>query len=626
MPSTTSLQSRRRAYALSDIEKRIADAQRDGETLVSLPGGDYYLTQSLRLGTEHSGLQFASAPGERATLYGGAQITGWRQRDDGAWVAPAPRATNAERDCDTGLRMLLVNGRMAERARLPDDGYLLHDSPFDASWLSTFEGGWDRPPTDEELHTLHYRGGDLGAWLEPRDAEITVYHMWDESLVGIESIDTARRAVRFSTEPGYPPGAFADQYDMPRRYVVWNVAEGLTRAGQWRHDRVRDEIIYLPLPNESMENAHVVAPQLESIVVIDGGASGRPSDIELRDLTLAVTNAPLMTGAFGAKRFDGAISIRGADRVRLVGLEIHGVAAHAIKADAERMAVERCELHHTGASGIRSVGSHTRIADNRIHHVGLAFPSAIALYVGATDPNDTPEWQVYSDCSDNEILHNELHDTPYTAIAAGGARHRIEGNLIYRAMQNLYDGAGIYVTFCEEIVIRGNFVHSIKESAGAGTSAYYLDEKSKRCIVEDNLSSDVARPMHNHVASDNTIRSNVFVTPGQGRLTIERSSGFVFEKNIIVSPRGFALYDLAACQSFVGNYFVGPADALQTHRLEHYDIVETTPIPLGDENLAGDAGVTVSPEGVVAIDAGSPAGELGIEPIDVSHAGVRPAS
>lgn len=604
------VQPARPVFGSADLEALIQNAVERDEERVALPGGEYHLDRPLRLDARHAGMTIASADGERAVLYGGRRLDGWSRRDDGTWSTPAPKGVD-------GLRMLLVNGRLAERSRLPEEGCFLHDTPFSARWLSTSEGGWDREPTEEELLTLHYRDGDLGDGFEPRDAELTIFHMWDESLVGVGSIDRQQKTVRFSNRPGYPPGAFADQYDMPRRYVVWNLAEGLRRPGQWRHDRVNGEVVYLPRDGEAMDDAVAVAPLLESVVVIEQDASG----VELRDLTVAVTNAPLMSGAFGAKRFDGAISIRGADDCRLLGLEVYGVGAHAIKATGDRLCIENCRLRHTGASGIRYTGAEAEIVGNHLHDVGVAFPSAIALYVGATDPNDGEDWPDAAGTHDVSIRNNTLHDTPYTAIAAGGAGHTIEGNLIYRAMQDLYDGAGIYITFCEGVTVRGNFVRDIKESAGAGTSAYYLDEVSTGCVVEKNLSIDVARPMHNHISTGNTIRNNVFVTPGAGRLTLERSEGYSFEKNVIVSPDGFELYDLAACDRLDGNVFAVEPEKLLTHRLDHYEIVETTPLPVGDRNTTEVAGVEVSRDGVVTVATGSAADRLGVESIDVSAAG-----
>ena len=72
----------------------------------------------------------------------------------------------------------------------------------------------------------------LGPWLDLKNAEITVYHMWDESVVGVKSLDPATQVIRFANPAGHPPGAFG-----VHNYVVWNVREGMTAPGQWYLDR-----------------------------------------------------------------------------------------------------------------------------------------------------------------------------------------------------------------------------------------------------------------------------------------------------------------------------------------------------------------------------------------------------
>jgi hypothetical protein len=124
-------------------------------------------------------------------------------------------------------------------------------------------------------------------------------------------------------------------------------------------------------------------------------------------------------------------------------------------------------------------------------------------------------WKTRHQTHSARITHNELHDTPYTAIACGGA--------------------GIYITFCDNVKMRGNVVRDIKKSAGAGTSAYYMDEHTAYSILDGNLCVDVARPMHNHISNNNTICNNVFIMPGAGYYTLERSSDYTFEKNILIS-------------------------------------------------------------------------------------------
>ena len=72
--------------------------------------------------------------------------------------------------------------------------------------MSTTGGGWQRRPTHEELTTLQYRTGDLGDWLETTNAEITVFHMWDESCVGVAGHYLARRTLTLAPAGGVSTG------------------------------------------------------------------------------------------------------------------------------------------------------------------------------------------------------------------------------------------------------------------------------------------------------------------------------------------------------------------------------------------------------------------------------------
>ena len=94
--------------------------------------------------------------------------------------------------------------------------------------------------------------------------------------------------------------------------------------------------------------------------------------------------------------------------------------------------------------------------NNLVHHVGRLYPSAIAI------------WGDGSDGQVCRIEHNTLHDTPYTAIACGGDDHRIEHNHIFRAMQELHDGAGIYISSCNALwsAVTSSTTLSIREATG----------------------------------------------------------------------------------------------------------------------------------------------------------------
>ena len=125
------------------------------------------------------------------------------------------------------FRVLVVDGRIASRARLPEEGCFEHLSEFNVTYMSAAGGHWQRPPTDEELTTLKYKPEDLGPWLDTNNAELVIFHMWSESLVGVAANDTSTLTrLRFKTKANSPPGSFR-----VNRYVVYNVPRGDEAAG-----------------------------------------------------------------------------------------------------------------------------------------------------------------------------------------------------------------------------------------------------------------------------------------------------------------------------------------------------------------------------------------------------------
>ena len=501
-----------------------------------LRGGEYWLEQPLLLGPEDSGLTLEAAPGEHPVLFGGRRIIGWQREREGLWSADLPEVAAGRWD----FRALVVNGRMCARARFPAEGYLTHLSEFPVRWMSTTGGGWERKPTEEELTTMVFRAGDLPPSLEARNAEITVYHMWDESLVGVAALDRERNVLRFSNPAGHPPGAFG-----VKNYVVWNTREGLTRPGQWYLDRVAGRVVYWPLPGEDMARARVAAPTTETIVRVAGSEDRPVRGVTIRGLCLSVTGTPLVSGGFGASAFAGALSLSHATYCRILEAEILNVAGQGIKAEAcTRLRLERCHVHHTGACGVICRGERNVVADNRLHDVGVTYPSAIALFFGGRE---------------SRIEHNEIHDAPYTGIAGEGADHHIEANHLFRVMQELHDGAAIYITFCQRVAVRGNYVHDIVDTGGYGASAYYLDEQAEDCVVEGNVSENVVRPSHNHMARNNTLRENVFVTAGDMSLTFMRSSDYCLAGNVLWAGGRIKLDGAEAIASAEGNVYSSQA-------------------------------------------------------------------
>jgi len=584
------------------LEAACAAARKMGTKLprkIVIETGQYFLNKPLVLTDKDTGLTIEAAAGAKVCLYGGRKIAGWKKDGGKLYSAALPDVKQRKWD----FRAFVVNGRFCRRARLPEKGFFTHQSTFNVPWMTSTGGGWKRKPTNEELTRLKYRPEDLGGWMDINNAELTVYHMWDESMVGLAIMDSKSHTLTFANPSGHPPGAFG-----VKKYVVWNVRKGMTKPGQWYLDRTAGKVVYWPLPGEDMTKAIVFAPTIESIIKIQGTKAKPTKNITIRGLTLSVTTTPMKAGGFGAGRFDGAASIVSGQNCRLLDLEIFNVGGQGIKVSGSNLRIERCYVHHIGACGIRFGGTGSVVTNNHIHDVGLTYPSAIGLQGGGKD---------------NEVSHNEIHNTPYTAINWGGEKNRIENNLIYRAMLELHDGGGIYCFAGKGLVLRGNFIRDIPDTGGYGSSAYYLDERSENCIVEGNLSLRVARPSHNHMAKNNTIRNNVFVCDENARFTFPRSSDFVFERNIVYA-KGKILFDNTnAITKFKDNILYSTEGKVQGNKMSRYTRT-------GSEQLQPENNLFAKPllrefeKGRVSFAARSPAAKLGIEPIDVSGAGPRP--
>ena len=559
-------------------------------------GGAYYNTD-VQLTAEDSGLTIANVPGEVPIFYGGELVTGW-EPEGKFHVARLPEASGAK-----GLapRLLLVNGESRPRARFPATNTLLHETRFDVPWMSTTGGGWQRRPTHDELTTLQYRAGDLGDWLDTTNAEITVFHMWDESCVGVAGHDVARRTLTLAPELGHPPGAFG-----VRKYVLWNIKEGMTSPGQWYYDRARQRLVYWPRPGEDMRRAAVVAPSRSVLFSIRGSRQQPARSITLRGLTLSATTVPLVAGGFAAASFDGAVSLSGAEDCVLEDLVIKGVAGHAINGDGLRnVRVENCDIADCGAGGVYVGGTKAIIRNNHIRKVGRSYPSAVGIYRGG------------SECL---VSHNEVHDCTYSAINYGGRSNIIEGNLIYDCMKVLHDGAAIYVFGAKNTVLRGNLARDFADYGGYGASAYYLDEQCSGCVVEGNVSLRVNWPSHNHMATNNIIRDNLFVVEGDAKITFPRSTGYTFARNVLYATGKIRFEGTNAVSIWADNLLWSGKGRFECATLNQYSATstETNPPP---NCVVADPEFVDRARGDYRYRRGSLALKLGLRPVDVSTAG-----
>lgn len=560
-------------------------------------GGKYYKV-SVILEPIDSGLIIKAEQDEKPVLYGGRSVTNWVKDGEKFYSAAVPGVKEGIWD----FRALVVNDGWRSRARYPDTGSLSHCNEFKVPWMSTTGGGWRRKPTFDELTTMQYKKGDLGLWLELKNAELTIFHQWDESLVGIRSLEEATQTIRFSTPAGHPPGAF---YHSPkaRTYLIWNIREGMNHPGQWYLDRAAGKVVYWPKPGEDMSRIEVIAPTTETIFKLKSGVR----NITIEGISISATTTPLVSGGFGATRFDAAISGKDISNCTFWKVTVANVGGWGIKAEGNSVRIEDCEVTGTGAGGILFEGENIIITNSHIHDVGVTYPSAIAVSGGG---NGRP-------C---EISHNEIHGTPYSAITCSGDNHRIHYNLIYDTMRELFDGGGIYITFCKGITLFGNIIRGSNE--GYKRHAYYLDEQAENCVVENNLAFNSISPSHNHMAKNNIIRNNVFYDKGESNLAFYRCKDFIFENNIVYAKDGIHFIGRDANKLMPNNIFYSAANKLEEEKLSGgYQGKGADPLDIRDGSVVADPIFIDAEHGNFNFKPDSPALKLGIKPIDVSRAG-----
>jgi hypothetical protein len=125
---------------------------------------------------------------------------------------------------------------------------------------------------------MQYQPEDLGPWFDARNAEVTVYHKWDESMVGVKAIDPKTHTLTLASPCGHPPGAFGVQ-----DYVVWNLREGMSQPGQWYLDRTANKVVYRPLPGDRS-----IAAFSGGLIRYDRSARFRCRDSRLRLLRISL--------------------------------------------------------------------------------------------------------------------------------------------------------------------------------------------------------------------------------------------------------------------------------------------------------------------------------------------------
>ena len=481
-----------------------------GKEILLLDGE--YEDARVELDERDCGLTIRPAEGGEPVLRGGIKIDGWRKVGGDLYTVVIPQEVTED------VRLLEIDGRLALRAKFPQNGRIKHRSEFPSVWMSTSMGGWDIKPTKEQLQTLIYGPEVLPDGFNWRGAELTVFHRWDASFTAVSAVDSANRLLELSPPCGHPPGAFET-----KEYIIWNTELGM-EPGCWRFDRKERTLYYRAIACEDMRRAAAYIPRSDTVIRIRGSVK----DLTIKGIVFKTTAPPMAPNEFGASGVPGAIDSDGVlSGCIFSGLTFQNIGGWGIRLNGVNVnvSVDHCGILDSGAGGIMLMsGNHCAVSSNRVERIGKTYFSSIGVYVQGEG------------C---EITGNMLDELPYTGIAYGliparGCGCKIEGNRVANAMRVLNDGAGIYATHSHGGVMRGNIVKNIPQSGNLDSSrnGLYLDEESENWLVEGNLTEDCTSAMMNHMASGNILRDNVFcASNGDLLISFIRCKDYTLERN-----------------------------------------------------------------------------------------------
>ena len=568
--------------SLAGARDRVRSLNRDmsGDIIVWLRGGTYALTETFTLDSRDSGtngymVSYRAYDGESPVISGGRRISGWtRALGTPLWQADAGTAVY--------FRQLYVNGIRATRAgmgsgelgsvAIPGIG---QSSVGFTTFGYTPPQSWTNPSDVEFVFT----GGGVSVWSEPRCGVSSIIGDGSSTHFVIKEPCWSNVTVRKQLQTVTYPTRIENAYEL------------LDSPGEWYLDRTSRIVSYLPRDGEDMTNATVVAPILETLVLVQGSPGDPVQNIEFRGLTFAYATWLQPNGNEGYAEIQagwmrvgegkgvmapGNVVFHRARNIHLGGNTFCHLGAQGVVFDQGTRDNVMYGNVFTDISGtavrIGNIDAPRAdepdqdrgniVSNNYIHDVAVEYRGGIGL-MGAY-------------VADTIFTHNEIANLPYTAVSLGwgwGSRSYAQNNVIsynnvHHYMRVLSDGGGLYILSDQAAsdgsgrsLVYGNYFHDQVNDFGA----FYCDDGTGYVDLYDNVFASVPRwlfiwnpSIHDVTVRDNysdtyayrNLGTNTTMTGNQqglaswppAALAIIDRAGLEWDKRIVSDPR----FDAAA--------------------------------------------------------------------------------
>ena len=513
--------------------RRLKDPSISDGVQIILRGGDYRLSEPVRIRPEDSGTDeqptvIRAAEGERPRISGGVVIQDWmlvsefptalpKIAQGNVWVANVPTFNGQPLD----FRQLWIQSHKAIRAREPNENAMHRLVDWDRKHEKATISSSVVSPTNEAASPI----------------EMVVLQMWEIAVLRIKTMEQGDGTQVTFHDPEsriefeHPwPQPIMEPKGAP--YFLTNSIQFLDAPGEWYHDREQRKLYYWPRANENLEDAEVIVPALENLVRIEGTVDRPVSHVAINGIHFQHTtwlrpsqkgHVPLQATMYLLDAYKlrpkgtpewrsldnqawigrppSAVTASGVAHLEFRGCQFQHLAATGLDfvAGTHHDTIEGCLFRDIGGNGIqlgcfqesgtethlpynpqdqREVCQHERIANNLVTDCANEDWGGVGICVGYA--------------RDVTIEHNELSNLSYTGISLGWGwtrtpnvmrRNRVTANYIHHIARRMADTAGVYTLSAQPwTVIRENVVEDIQMSPYVHDADhwfyYYLDEGS----------------------------------------------------------------------------------------------------------------------------------------------------
>lgn len=521
--------------ARAQAAARQATSTATGDVVINVRAGTHRLDQPLELTPADSGFNgnrviyraygYGTTSQERVVISGGRPVSGW------TLTKPTKNIWSADvGNLDT--RQLYVNGKRAPRASIRNT-------------LTMYETA------------VGYTLGDFGlsSWTNPEDVEV-VWHRtatnWSEPRCGVASIAATTIVMDqpcwnrflameiYGTSPDRRPTSFE------------NDPSFLTKPGTFVLDKSEPGhhiLSYIPRAGESMQQAEVIAPVLETLIRGKGTSDNPLHDVSFQGFTFSHAtwldpsskdgfvhyigefyengdpSVWALSASDQARYVPGNVRFQYANNINLEGNRFERLGAAALEIAGSNNIVRGNVITDTSSGGILIgdaqpetrglIAANNVITNNWIHHIGVEYAGGSGITAIRTTDIEISHNQI-NGAPDRGIFTGQLHqqlgnttdcrsETWPTCTTPASRGADILNNLVFDVMEKMGDGAGIYTGFGQGesyatgTLIKGNVVrdtNSLTETVGDFRGApvnigLYTDYASKWVTVDSNVTYNV---------------------------------------------------------------------------------------------------------------------------------------